>query len=313
MGEAIIKISNESSAFSLKIAKGANIDLGTCATRASGLTVGVVVPSIAVNVLYRESVGHGRWTSVAEAQTGGSFDFYDAEHGWRNAAARQQAFLRKEDAETRRISYLYDDGKSSRYGQFNHQVFIPTPRPSDLDSSSEDEDTDYDSAATSINSRSSSPESGGHDDMAFFRPRSRRNSELRHDRMREEVDSDGDESGSASTCSSKSYLDTQDPTDIPSKLADQLRQFRAVGQSMLDSVEFSEDGLRDDGKYLPPIGLRSGTVIKASLVPVVLALQPMALRAGASLHEGFINTVSLLYPQHGTDDSRVDRRSCSTS
>jgi hypothetical protein len=287
-----VKLSSENSAISVELAKGLNLDLSTWATRSCGNTVGVLVPAINIVILRADPVDRGRWNSVAEAQTGGSFDIYLAERGWRDAAAKQQAFLRKEDAETRRIAYLYDDGKPPRYGQFNHQVFIATPHPSEIDTVSDEEDTDYDSAATSMYDRSSSPESGGHDDMAFARPRPRRNSTIRRDRVEEDIDSDGDLSGSASTCSSTSELDLRDPTDIPSNLADLLRRFRAVKQSMLDSIDLPDDGVSENDERLPPTALRSGTVVKVSLVPVALALQPSALQAGSSLYEAFENTVS---------------------
>lgn len=287
-----MKLSSENSAISVEFAKGLNLDLSTWATRSCGNTVGVLVPAININVLRAGALDRGRWDSVAEAQTGGSFDIYIAERGWREAAARQQAFLRKEDAETRRIAYLYDDGKPPRYGQFNHQVFIATPHPSGIDTVSDEEDTDYDSAASSVYDRSSSPESGGHDDMAFARPRPRRNSTIRRDRVEEDIDSDGDVSGSASTCSSTSELDLRDPADIPSNLADLLRRFRAVKQSMLDSIDLQDDGVFENGERLPPNALRSGTVVKVSLIPIALALQPIALQAGSWIYEAFKNTVS---------------------
>lgn len=287
-----MKLSSEDSAISVELAKGVNLDLSTWATRSCGNTVGVLVPFIIVKVLRADSMDRRRWDSVAEAQTGGSFDIYLAERGWRDAAARQQAFLRKEDAETRRIAYLYDDGEPPRYGQFKYQVYIATPHPSEIDSVSDEEDTDYDSAATSMYSRSSSPESGGHDDMAFARPRPRRNSTMRRDRVEEEIDSDGDLSGSASTCSSTSEPDSRDPIDIPANLADLLRRFRAVQRSMLDTVDLPDDGAPEDDKPLPPTALRSGTVVKVSLLPVALALQPAAVHAGSSLYEAFKNVVS---------------------
>jgi hypothetical protein len=280
------------SSISVELAKGVNLDLSTWATRSCGNTIGVLIPSITVNAFRVDSVDSGRWNPVAEAHTGGSFDIYLAERGWRDAAARQQAFLRKEDVETRRIAYLYDDGKPPRYGQFNHQVFIATPHPSEVDPVSDEEDTDYDSAATSMYSRSSSPESGGHGDLAFAEPRPRRNSTMRRDRVREDIDSDGDISGSASTCSSTSEPDLRDPTDVPANLADLLRRYRAVQRSMLDSVDLPDDGVSDEGERLPSTALRSGTVVKVSLIPIALALQPTALQAGSSLYEAFKNTVS---------------------
>jgi hypothetical protein len=294
LGQAIVKLNGPESAMTIELAKGVNVDLSTCATRLCGGTIGVVIPSIDVNVLLRNPVENMDWRTVAELHTGGSFDIYNANRGWRRDAARQQAFLRKEDAETRRITYLYDDSKTSRYGQFSHQVFVPTPRPSNLESISDDEDTEYDSAATSVNSRSSSPESGGHDDMAFSRPRPRRSSTLRRERASYEVDSDDDESGSASTCSSASESDLRDPTDISATLADQLQQLRAFRQSMLDSMNLPDDGVSGGDFDLPPTSLRSGKVIKVSLVPVSLALQPIAMKAGAGLYEAFNDTVSLL-------------------
>lgn len=287
-----MKLSSEDSAVSVELAKGVDLDLSTWATRSCGNTIGVLIPSINVNVLRADPVVRGRWNSVSEAQTGGSFDIYLAERGWRDSAAKQQAFLRKEDAETRRIAYLYDDGKPPRYGQYNHHVFVATPRPSEINTVSDEEDTDYDSAATSMYSRSSSPESGGHDDMTFARPHRRRDSTMRRDRVRDDVDSDGDISGSASTCSSSSEPETRDSTDIPANLADLLRRFRAVQQSMLDTVDPPSDGVFEDGERLPPTALRSGTVVKVFLVPIALALQPTALQACSSLYEAFENTVS---------------------
>lgn len=275
------------------------------------MSIGVVVPSVSVNVLRRDADRREQWQSVAEAQTGGSIDFYLAPRGWREAAAMQQAFLRKEDAETRRIAYLYDDGAPPRYGQLNHQVYVPTPRPADMESSSDD-DSDDDSVATSTNSRSSSPDSGGHDGMAFPRPRPRRDSILRHERAREARDWDSDESGSASTYSSGSEVDDDHPTDASTKLAQQLRQFRAVQQSLLDSMHATDDEIPlQDGKSASST-LRNGKVVKISLAPVTLALRPATLEACSTLYVAVQHAVSCDGVPR-TDDSIGDLMSYLTS
>jgi hypothetical protein len=222
-----------------------------------------------------------KWDAVAEITTGGSVDIFEAPRGWRNAAAKQQAFLRKEDAETRRISYLYDDGKESCYGRFQHQVFVPTPRPSDAMSSSDDEDSEHESASTS---RSSSPESSQAEEPTLTKPRLRRNSTAHRDRHNQAAQSESDESDSASTCSSRSETDVPGLTDMSAKLADQLKRNRAVRQSMLDSVS-----------DMPAAALRSGHVIKVSLKAVGLSLQPNALAACSTVLVAYKDAVSSRY------------------
>jgi len=294
------------------MSQGVNLDLSTWATRSCGQTIGIVAPSVAVHVLRREQDDNDRWISVGEARTGGTVDLYDAPRGWRDAAAKQQAFLRKEDAETRRIAYLYDDGRPPRFGDFSHQVFVPTPRPSDFESMSEDDDTEYDSAPTSIDGRSSSPESGGHDDMAFPRPRPRRDSTVRRERTRQDVESDSDEPGSVSSCSTASELDDCDSTDAAGKLADQLRHFRAVQQSMPDFRQGSKEDIFSAGKDLPTTTLRSGNVVKISLTPIDIALRPVALEDCSNIYVDFLHAVSFLQSNEA-DESSADLISCLTS
>jgi hypothetical protein len=288
--QVIGKFSNENSAISADLPKGINLDVSTWATRSCGSTIGLVVPSVVLCALHREAADHGRWISVAEAQTGGSIDIYLAPKDWRNAAAKQQAFLRKEDAETRRITYLYEDDKPQRYGQFNHQVFVPTPRPSDIESFSEDDSSD--SAGSRISSRTSSPESLRHGALGGNKSKPRRASTARWTRPGQDTLSSDDESGSASTCSSDVDSESFASSDIPTKLADQLRQFRAIRQSMLESTELPHEDLSAPDKGLPPTGLRSGTVVKVSLLPVGLALQPIALNACTNLISSLRDYVS---------------------
>jgi hypothetical protein len=250
------------------------------------------MPSVSAAILQRDSVSRRKWDAVAEITSGGSIDIFEAPRRWRNAAAKQQAFLRKEDAETRRISYLYDDGKESRYGQFNHQVLVPTPRPSDANSSSDDEGSENESASTS---RSSSPESSQAEEPSLIKPRLRRNSTARRDREINAVQSESDESDSGSTCSSASETELPGLTDMSTKLADQLKGNRAVRQSMLNSVNIPEEATPAMGSDMPAAALRSGRVVKVSLKAVGLSIQPTALAACSTVLVAYKDAVSSRY------------------
>lgn len=270
-----------------------NLDLSTWATRSCGSTIGIVIPSVVTNVLHRDSVNPRIWNAAAEVKTGGSIDIYQAPKGWRNAAAKQQAFLRKEDAETRRISYLYDNAEESDYGQFRHQVFVPTPRPTDIESSSDDGRQDYESASTS---RSSSPESGRTQSPTFVKSRSRKTSTIPRERDAQAAQSDSDSDGvdSASTCSSTSDTELPGISDLSTKLANQLRQIRGVRQSMHDPdvQDGPEESLPSAGSDLPPAVIGNGSIIKVSLRPVELSLQPTALVTCSNLLVAFKEVVS---------------------
>jgi hypothetical protein len=287
-----VKVTDKESAVSIALAEGVNLDLSTWATRSCGSSIGILIPSVAVHILHRDVTTRGSWQSVAEAHSGASIDVYQAPKDWRRNAAAQQSFIRKEDAETRRVAYLYESGHFPRRGHFDHQVYVPTPRYPDGDFASDEGADDTDSSFASISSRPSSPEDEYNHSQEFVKPRTARESRSRRNRTKVQVDSDSEESGSVSECSSRSEPGPGDVSDISTKLAEELRKFRATDRTMHDGVDETEEDESIGVESFSASASRRGTVIKVALQPVSVTLRPVTLKACANMAVAFQEVVS---------------------
>jgi hypothetical protein len=304
-------MSQGDSAISIELERGVNLDLSTCATRSCASSIGLQVPSLTVRIMTRRETRD--WETVGHVASGASVDVYNAPQGWRDAAAKQQAFIRREDAETRRIAYLYDDAKSARQDQFYHQVFIPTPRAPDDTSSDESVSTDEDDDIDEVEA-ASSPDNSESDEQISARPRRPRNVSTLRPHRRGSVDSEEDESDAASLYSSASSSDSDGPplNDMPSVLAGKLRAFRLQRRSF---TAFAEGSFNSHARSttLPMLSsLRSGSIVRITAQPVTIALQPEALQVGSSVAVALREAVSSA-AMYELTLSRVDPKSCLTA
>jgi len=110
-GLSAVLFANDS-AIALHLPMGVNLNTSTLATRSCSSTIGFVIPAVDVDLLQRDPLSR-KWDAVGSLQTSLSVDVYKAPKDWREKAARQQAFIRKEDAPTQRVWYMYREGTES--------------------------------------------------------------------------------------------------------------------------------------------------------------------------------------------------------
>lgn len=293
LGQATILLNQGDSALSVELVQGVNLDLSTCATRSCASSIGLQIPSLAVHVLSRPESSD--WETVGHAKAGASVEVYSAPQGWRDAAAKQQAFIRKEDAETCRIAYLYAGNKSARHDHFRYHVFVPTPRPPDDASSVAYSTTDEDDAPGQSEEIPSSPDSSDSEEQISSRPRRPRKLSVLRPHAPHDTKSEEDDSDLASVYSSVSSSDSDETpeVDMPSVLAEKLRAFQARRRPIID---FAQDGNDNKARRagLPlPSSLRCGSIVKISAQPIDLVLQPDALRVVSSIIGALSQAVSL--------------------
>lgn len=288
---------------SCDLASGVNLDFSSWATRFCSSSIGVLVPAISARLLRRDSELH-EWIPTIELTTGAAIDKYTAEKGWRSAVANQQAFIREQDADTRRIAYLYDPIKvAPSAGQFFYDVHIPTPRPSsDAEESSETSDEDLDSdGGLDAPSSSASSSSSGVAEPYRARPFPGRKSRYFRQRPTGESGSLSEEgSVSASTHSSTPSCDRTHPNDsqdTSNRLATKIRQLRSMRKPLIDFESMLKPDHGDSSTSVQVAEHRGGTIISVSISPVTLAIDPsaslpMATLVSAGLKTGFRDIVS---------------------
>jgi hypothetical protein len=306
LGEASISLSKGNSIITCDLTSGANFDLSTWATRFCSSSIGALVPTVSVRLLRRDSEAH-KWTSTVEITTGATVDVFAAGKGWRNAVADQQAFLRKQDADTRRIAYLYDPSQlAPTNGQFFYDVHVPTPRPpSDIEEPVDSASSDFDSEdELEVSTSSASSNSSSSDTAKRFRGRAvpSRKPTYRRSRPVSFTGSLSEEgSVSASTHSSissygRSNADTNhDPLD---HMAAKIRQLRSMKQPLIDFETLPEPSHGESSTSILAATHRGGTIMNISILPVTVALDPSAALPiaelmAAGLMTGFRDLVSL--------------------
>lgn len=256
-----------------------------------------MVPAATALLLARDDK-HGEWRSVSEARSGATIDVYKAGKGWRNAVADQQAFIRREDAQTRRIAYLYDDTKMDvAAGHFIQQAFVPTPRPT---SNTATGDSDDDSLYTSDSERDDVPFVSSPDDsdigVSALGPARRKIRRARvHDDRQHDSSSDS-EADTPSACSAASTA--SDPSDVPGAsdvLAAKIKQLRTMGRPLVDFEAVESNPSRNSTEGVMTKTRASGTVIKVSVRPVTVAVKPSVVPTAPSLVHAFTEIVSSAY------------------
>lgn len=290
-------------AISLDLASGVNLDLSTWATRFCSSSIGVLVPRVSARLLQRDGEFHD-WTAAGELTTGATIDVYTAGKGWRSAVAEQQAFIREQDADTKRIAYLYDPSKlAPPEGQFFYDVHVPTPRPpsdeeKSCDSSGEESESDGDIRIPASSASSSSDD----EERSRTRPlpgKKLASSRARRVRGASSLSEEG--SASASSHSSVPSCDLPDTsrTADPNHLATKIRLLRSMKRPLMDFTITPEPSRGTISNSIEVAGHRGGKVVNISVLPVVATMDPSAALPIAELMSsaaktGYGGSVSLI-------------------
>ncbi|WWD22731.1 hypothetical protein CI109_107224 [Kwoniella shandongensis] len=266
--------------------EGLCFDTSTWGTRSYSSVIGVLLPSLSVNLLHRSS---GRsWRPVATASTGITLDVYKAPTGWQDKVAKQQEFLRQEDEPTGRIWYMYRGAKQSGERHAN-ALYLPQPMETALDDDISDYEstrsvhTEDDDVAHSSSAGSSDSENPFDLLQAKLRKRSR---SLTTAKDAAETSSIGDETDS--TSSSSSARDSArsghigGDEDMADALAWKLGQFRSAHGRRGTPVKQPMDS-----EASPTPGKRrtveTGTVIRMILHATNVDLSPDSVAVVAHL------------------------------
>lgn len=277
---------------------GVNLDLSTWATRFCSSATGVLIPTLSARLLRREKESQD-WIPAAEFTTGVTVDLHSAGKGWRSAVAAQQAFIREQDADTKRIAYLYDQTKAAPpEGQFFHDVHIPTPRPpSDVeeseDSFGEDTESEHDSDASTSSAGSSSDAAEAYHKRLLV---GRRSAHLKT--RRDSGHGSSSEEGSVSESkhsSAPSCEETTGASDPSNHLAEKIKRLRSMRQPLIDFEAMSDPSHKKTASSIQAAEHRGGSIISVTVLPVAAALDPSAALPIAELMTGFRDLVSFYF------------------
>ena len=94
----------------LRLPAGVNLDTSTLATRSYSSSLGVIIPSLELDLLERD-VRSRKLRSIGSLRTDLGVNVYKAPEGWHDKVSMQQEFIRAQDAATRRIWFMYREGR----------------------------------------------------------------------------------------------------------------------------------------------------------------------------------------------------------
>ncbi|KAL7425079.1 Macrophage colony-stimulating factor 1 receptor [Cryptotrichosporon argae] len=257
-------------------APAVSLDTSNIATRSFGSNLGLAVARVTVNAVARRT---GKWALVGRASSGIAVDSYRAPRGWRQKASAQQAFLREQDAPTKRVAYLYGEDVSG-LGQHIYEVYLPHPlKPEQWsdDESADEDDIEPDNASSS---------SGGGTAPRPVRRRHSRSVATAY----ESASSAGDESDSTDSAGSDSSAEAAVPFSAAAKLHHRMRVFATLGPAEEgeadrgdddDDVEFGDSPLKGHAT------LDHGGLVRMSVRHVKVDLSPETLAVLAPLVRAF--------------------------
>jgi hypothetical protein len=114
----------------VELPDGLFIDTSSVASQSCGSVLGFGIPTVTAHVLHRKSPSKP-WKPVGVLGTGVSIDIFRIPEGWEEESRQQNAFLKEQDAPTRRIAYLYGGKDGPQIGQHVHQIYVPHPKLAD--------------------------------------------------------------------------------------------------------------------------------------------------------------------------------------
>lgn len=263
------------SALSLDLTDGVSLDTSSLSSRSFKSAVGLILPSIAVVVLERDTFQR-KWTPVGSIRTSLAMDVYSAPTGWQEKASQQQQFLTKEDKPTRRLSYMYSENYELGTGHYVHTAFVPQPRPADRpleDDQASSRSTEIDTFVSGVESPRPQSSDESEVDETYT------NGRFTHSRQRsrsvatpqeipaysagEESDSTSEGSTSTSSIATSKKLNTG--KDVAVALAERLRGFRSTRDRALPRF----DEWRDEPDSKPLQELFQNKIQNGSIIRVV--------------------------------------------
>ncbi|WVW81321.1 hypothetical protein I302_103312 [Kwoniella bestiolae CBS 10118] len=267
--DAIIMLTSGDSAISVEVPEGLSLDTSTLGTRSYSSMMGVLLPSLTVNILER---GPKRtWRLVGSAKAGAAIDIFKAPAGWKESVAQQQEFIRREDEETNRIWYMYQESKPPLEHHVNG-LYLPQPmQQSSKDDESVNEESDrstigseHDEIASS--SASTSDDENAYNDLNQVRLRNRRSRSFATARETPDNSTVGEESdtnssatsvnGSIASATGSKY------GDIASAMAVKLRKFTSAHRGTPTPFEFVYPASSTGGPSSSVKPIENGTIIR---------------------------------------------------
>ena len=276
----------EKTALTFDIADGMNLDLSTLATRSFASSLGLVVPSIVLTTFDGDRTIQ-QWEATGRLETSITLDQYSAPPGWQRHASEQQAFLKAEDAPTKRIWYMYTHSGSRDDGLHVNGLYIPRPQYKDPQPPRAVDDTT--AQANSKDQQSSASESDSSNSALPARTLRRRRTRTGHTTGRGAISSAGDESDSVSEVTALSDSEDERPirpvdADIAQALAARLRLFRCVHDRVVPSFPAWCDEASEEVSHAPPAKVLSeGKVVKLVLRHINLEMGPQTVHTATAL------------------------------
>ncbi|OCF72268.1 hypothetical protein I204_06644 [Kwoniella mangroviensis CBS 8886] len=304
--EAIAMLSAGDYAISVEMPSGLSLDTSTLGTRSYSSMMDVSLPSLIVNMLERRP--KTPWQSVGSARAGAAIDLFKAPSGWREAVTRQQHFIRKEDEETSRIWYMYEESKPSVSPHVNG-LYLPQPMlqspegvcPSPVlrsnalqliitGQSADDDSVNEESERSTIGSAhdeiaSSSASSSGNDigyrDFDQSRLRNRRSRSFATARETPDNSTVGEESDTDSRASSIVESISSNTAkaygDIASAMETKLRSFHTIHMNNGPFAK-SDGSFSVTADYPSPVrSIDDGTIIRIKSKAICLDLTPTSI------------------------------------
>ncbi|KAK4686556.1 protein CSF1, partial [Tremellales sp. Uapishka_1] len=264
IGEIVLAYITRDSAVTVDLPLGVSLDLSTLASRSHLSSFGVLLPTISISILQYAR----KWTSVGRLSSGLAIDMYEAPKNWKDKASKQQAFLKEQDVDTKRIWYMYEEEGEDVDGKHNHGLYLRHPRASAPDESDSDDESDLSGDSTAP--VSSSPESSDMENPYEGAPFKRR---ATVSAAAQDLSSDlsiGDESDSVSTASSSGSSVSDRPFLATDDMAEALAARLARLRSRVPRRFFSEPSLptEKDEKPLPKftdLTANHGTVFRVTV------------------------------------------------
>ncbi|WVQ79015.1 hypothetical protein IAT38_001107 [Cryptococcus sp. DSM 104549] len=273
-------------AASFEAHKGIVLDTSTCGTKSYSSTLGVLLPSLTVNLLHR--LPKRTWHVVSTATVDASLDVYKAPLGWEKHVSAQQEFLKEEDGPTGRIWYMYGGGQKPK-GRHVDGMYLPLPMEDTVVSHDEEpeetpaaKEEDYDMMESS---ELSSDDSREEFDL-LPHPKNRRRARsfmTAQETVHSSASSIGDESDSVSSSSStEGSLMSVVPdhyTALGDALTEKLRYFRFAHTSRHGHHHHGEckgPGEEEEGGPVPGVqrAVEAGTVVRVKTQKVHVNLCP---------------------------------------
>ncbi|KIR39832.1 hypothetical protein I307_02554 [Cryptococcus deuterogattii 99/473] len=270
---------DDSNAISLEALSGLTLDTSTWGTRSYSSNIGLLLPSVAFNIIHRSP--RRTWHVVSSATVGATLDVYNAPDRWQEQVSAQQEFLKEQDSETGRVWYMYRGGQKPMGVRDEEDIESSLSFPETHDYNSNDSQP---STSTGSEPEESNP----------FMPRGKRNPVKPFVTIQEtdnsSVSSAGDESDSASSTSSGSSSEISSPAecafDMADVLASKLRHFQFAHNRYPPEIRLStsdssfadgEEEIKGKGKMRDE--MVSGQVVRLVTHAAQVDLHPESLQS----------------------------------